>query len=93
MLAKSALAVISKASALISKAPAVLSGEGAVTTEGGTSALKNLFDVGLDLTDFGFRCFDIIIAHPVLSIFVAGGVISLGVGIVSKFAGVSKSIS
>ncbi len=86
MLTKSVFAVIFKAPI------AFLSAEAEVPSEGGTSALKNLFDVGLDLTDFAFRCFDLIIAHPVLSIFIAGGVISLGIGIISKFAGASKSI-
>ena len=68
---------------------ALLSGDAA---SGGTSGgLSSLFDIGLQVADFAFDLFDLMIAHPVLSIFIAVGLISLGVGLIGRFAGVSKS--
>ncbi len=70
---------------------ALLSGGDAVT--GGSGGLSSLFDVGMQFVDFAFDVFDIILAHPVLSIFIAVGVLSLAIGLVGKFAGASKSMA
>lgn len=61
------------------------------TTSGG--GLSGLFDSGLQLTDFAFKLFDLAIAHPLLSLFIAAAIISLGVGLVGRFAGISKSFA
>ncbi|MDE5746974.1 MAG: hypothetical protein K2I21_05290 [Acetatifactor sp.] len=61
------------------------------TTSGGS--ISGLFDSGLQLTDFAFKLFDLAIAHPLLSLFIAAAIISLGVGLVGKFAGVSRSFA
>lgn len=70
---------------------AVLSGDAAA---GGSTpgSLDALFETGMRFVDFAFDIFDLIIAHKVLSIFIAVGVIGLGIGLVAKFAGASKSI-
>lgn len=80
---------------LVTQLPQVLMGADATeivdpTTSGG--GLSGLFDTGLKIVDFAFDMFDIMIAHPVLSIFIAVGLVSLGVGLVGKFAGTAHSI-
>lgn len=69
---------------------ALLSG-GDVTA--GSGGLSGLFDIGTQFVDFSFNLFDLILAHPVLSIFIAVGVLKLAIGLVGNFAGASKSIS
>ncbi len=59
---------------------------------GASGGLSSLFDNGLKMADFAFDLFDLVVAHPVLSLFVAVGLISLAARLVGKFAGVSKSI-
>ncbi len=73
----------------------VIAGDVAGSTPAADTAggLSNLFDVGTQFVDFAFDIFDLIIAHPVLSIFVAVGVIGLAIGLIGKFAGASKSIA
>lgn len=70
---------------------AVLSGSDAAAG-GTTGGLSSLFDTGLQVANFAFDLFDIMVAHPVLSIFIAVGLISLAAGLIGRFAGVSKSV-
>lgn len=70
---------------------ALLSGGDAVT--GGSGDLSSFFDKGILLVDFAFDVFDLIIEHPVLSLFIVAGIIGLVIGIVGMFAGVSKRMS
>ncbi len=70
---------------------ALLSGGDAAA--GGTSdGLSSLFDIGLQVADFAFDLFDLMIAHPILSIFIAVGLLSLAAGVIGKFSGVAKSV-
>ena len=61
------------------------------TTSGGS--ISGVFDSGLQLTDFAFKLFDLAIAHPLLSLFIAAAIVSLGAGLVGRFAGISKSFA
>lgn len=70
---------------------ALLSGGDAVT--GGSGSLSNLFNVGMQFVDWAFDIFDLILAHPVLSIFIAVGVLSLAIKLVGQFAGASKTMA
>lgn len=65
---------------------------GSTPTADTAGGLSNLFDTGLQVADFAFDLFDLMIAHPVLSIFIAVGLISLAAGLIGRFAGVSKSV-
>lgn len=70
----------------------VLGGSEAAVDGASSGGLSSLFDTGLQLADFAFDLFDLMLAHPVLSIFIAVGVISLAAGLIGRFAGVSKSV-
>lgn len=84
-----------KAAAFAGGLPAVLSaadGTADVVSGGGSTTLSNLFDAGLQLAGFGFDVFDLILAHPVLCVFVVGGILGVGIGIVGRLAHASRSL-
>lgn len=84
-----------KAAAFAGGLPAVLSAADGVTdvvVDSGSTTLSNLFDAGLQLAGFGFDVFDLILAHPVLCVFVVGGILGVGIGIVGKLAHASRSL-
>lgn len=86
-----------KAAALSNSIPALLSSAEGTTdvvgdVAGNSSTLSNLFDSGLQLANFGFDVFDLILAHPVLCVFVVGGILGVGISIVGKLAHASRSL-
>lgn len=69
---------------------ALLSGGDAAA--GSSGGLSGLLDIGLQITDFAFDLFDLMIAHPLLSVFIAAGVVSIAAGLFGRFAGVAKTV-
>lgn len=83
-----------KAAAFSGGLPAVLSAVDGTTdaVSGGSSTLGNLFDAGLQLANFGFDVFDLILAHPVLCVFVVSGILGVGISVVARLAHASRAV-